>query len=157
MKTSHKITLFFSLITLLLSACGGDDKKDNTPTPDVGAIYTQAFHTLIAEYTKNAPTATSTTQPTQTLIPPTATFTDTPLPTASLVPTLPPTFTPVPYVAPPPTSPPASGGCDCSSDSKNCGDFSTHAQAQACYDSCKPGDIHRLDQNNDGIACESLP
>lgn len=44
-------------------------------------------------------------------------------------------------------------------DTKNCGDFSTHAEAQAWFDYYYPhyGDIAKLDANNDRIACESLP
>lgn len=53
-----------------------------------------------------------------------------------------------------------SGGiCDCSSDKLNCKDFSTHAEAQTCYDYCigqGKGDIHRLDADQNGNACESL-
>jgi hypothetical protein len=52
-----------------------------------------------------------------------------------------------------------SGACSCSSNLYNCADFSSHADAQACYDYCKAqgyGDIHRLDSNKDGNACESL-
>ena len=63
--------------------------------------------------------------------------------------------TPLPSIQPPSTA-----VCDCSSDIYNCSDFSTHAEAQACYEYCKSlgrGDIHHLDGNNDGIACESLP
>ena len=41
------------------------------------------------------------------------------------------------------------GDCDC-------GDFSTQADAQRVLDA-EPGDRHRLDGDNDGIACESLP
>ena len=50
--------------------------------------------------------------------------------------------------------------CDCSRNRYNCADFGTHAEAQACYEHCKSlgrGDIHRLDRDNDGIACEALP
>lgn len=51
--------------------------------------------------------------------------------------------------------------CDCSGDSFKCDDFSTHDEAQACYQHCLSAvgsDIHRLDGNdNDGLACESLP
>jgi len=60
----------------------------------------------------------------------------------------------------PPTQPPPAVVCDCSGNIYNCSDFSTHAEAQACYEYCKSlgrGDIHRLDGDNDGIACESLP
>lgn len=66
-------------------------------------------------------------------------------------------------VASPPTStpPPAPVAvCDCGGNIYNCGDFGTHAAAQACYEYCKSlgvGDIHRLDGDNDGSACESLP
>jgi hypothetical protein len=61
--------------------------------------------------------------------------------------------------APVTTSPISSAVCDCSSDTYNCGDFSTHAKAQACYDYCTEqgkGDIHRLDADKNNIACESL-
>ena len=50
--------------------------------------------------------------------------------------------------------------CDCSGDNLNCGNFGTHAEAQACFDYCMAtvgSDVHKLDQNNDGDACESLP
>ena len=48
--------------------------------------------------------------------------------------------------------------CDCSSDRYNCADFSTQAAAQACYNNCiaqGKGNIHRLDGDNNGKACES--
>jgi hypothetical protein len=43
--------------------------------------------------------------------------------------------------------------------SKNCSDFSTHAQAQAWFDTYYPyyGDVAGLDADNDGSACETLP
>jgi micrococcal nuclease len=57
-----------------------------------------------------------------------------------------------------------SGGnatCNCSGPDLDCKDFKTHAAAQACYDNCVAlgyGNIFRLDGNdNDGLACESLP
>jgi endonuclease YncB( thermonuclease family) len=59
-----------------------------------------------------------------------------------------------------PTSPPPAAVCSCSGNIYNCSDFSTHAAAQACFDYCKSqghGDVHRLDGDNDGVACESLP
>ncbi len=62
---------------------------------------------------------------------------------------------------PSPTTQPSPTLCDCSGNIYNCSDFSTHAEAQACYDYCKSlghGDIHRLDgSDGDGIVCESLP
>lgn len=56
-----------------------------------------------------------------------------------------------------PTLPPQSAVCSCSGDTLNCGDFSSHSSAQACFNYCISqgrGDIHRLDGNNDGTACE---
>mmetsp|Transcript_100529 Transcript_100529/g.138607 ORF Transcript_100529/g.138607 Transcript_100529/m.138607 type:complete len:292 (-) Transcript_100529:238-1113(-) len=44
-------------------------------------------------------------------------------------------------------------------DTKNCSDFKTYAEAKAWYDTYFPfyGDVARLDGNNDGVPCESLP
>jgi len=84
----------------------------------------------------------------------------TPTPTPTLTPTPTPTPTTTPTPTPTPTKTPQPGVCDCSGDLYNCSDFATQAQAQACYEYCLSlgcGDIHRLDQDNDGIACESLP
>ena len=49
--------------------------------------------------------------------------------------------------------------CDCSGNTLNCADFSTHAEAQACFQACGGvnNDVHGLDGDNDGSACESLP
>lgn len=47
--------------------------------------------------------------------------------------------------------------CDCSCDIYNCDNFSTKAEAQECFDYCLSlgkGDIHDLDRDKDGIACE---
>lgn len=49
--------------------------------------------------------------------------------------------------------------CNCSID-YDCGDFSTHSAAQACFESCggsKTYDWSALDRDGDGYACESLP
>lgn len=48
---------------------------------------------------------------------------------------------------------------DCSGNIYNCSDFSTHAEAQAAFEACggAANDIHRLDSDKDGLACESLP
>ena len=54
--------------------------------------------------------------------------------------------------------------CPCDGDKLNCSDFANHNAAQACFNwhvSQGAGDIHKLGalraQDNDGIACESLP
>ncbi len=57
-------------------------------------------------------------------------------------------------------APASTSSCDCSGNTKNCSDFSTHNEAQACYESCLSSvgtDVHRLDRDKDGEACESLP
>ena len=40
---------------------------------------------------------------------------------------------------------------------QNCSDFDTQRAAQAFFERHQPGDPHRLDGDNDGVACESLP
>ncbi len=56
-------------------------------------------------------------------------------------------------------SPTTESLCTCSKD-YDCGDFATHSEAQACFESCggsKSNDWSRLDRDKDGSACESLP
>ena len=45
---------------------------------------------------------------------------------------------------------------DCSADVYNCDDFTTQSEAQAVFDVCEPGDIHGLDRDGNGEACEGL-
>jgi len=74
-------------------------------------------------------------------------------------PTPEPEVTPEPEPTPVPTPTPTTD-CDCDSNTYNCSDFSTHAEAQALHDCCmqKVGsDIHGLDGDDDGSACETLP
>lgn len=55
---------------------------------------------------------------------------------------------------------PSASSYDCSGNVYNCGDFSTHNEAQSVFDYCMAqvgSDVHRLDGNDDGAACESLP
>jgi hypothetical protein len=49
------------------------------------------------------------------------------------------------------------GACDCSANRYNCDDFPGHDAAQECFDHCRgmgKGDLHRLDRDKNGIACE---
>jgi len=49
--------------------------------------------------------------------------------------------------------------CSCTGPDLNCSDFGSHASAQNCFEYCKDngyGDVHNLDGDNDGSACESL-
>jgi len=108
---------------------------------------------------------TSTFTPTVTMLP-TATFSVSKLQTLNALATYyaNPTSTITPRIFPTDDgeldNPPSGGVCSCSGDSYACKDFSTHNAAQACFDYCVSqgrGDIHRLDGNNDGLACENLP
>jgi Excalibur calcium-binding domain len=53
----------------------------------------------------------------------------------------------------------AGGGYQCRRNAYNCSDFRTRAQAQAAYLACggRGNDVHHLDEDRDGLACESLP
>ena len=114
----------------------------------------------------STPTATSTPTPTGTATPtPTATATNTPTSTATQGATSTATATSIATgtatnIPTATATQPSAGPCPCNANTLNCSDFSTHTEAQACYDWCVSqgaGDIHRLDSDSDGIACESLP
>lgn len=49
---------------------------------------------------------------------------------------------------------------ECSKNAYNCSDFDTQDQAQAVYDYCMKTagyDVHDLDRDGDGVACQNLP
>ncbi len=88
------------------------------------------------------------------------------LPLALRAPAATPTPTPPPDLATPISTPEPTattaptGPCACSGNLYNCDDFSSQAAAQACFDWCMAEvgtDVHRLDSDGDGVACESLP
>lgn len=104
-----------------------------------------------------APQATNTPRPaaiqsTNTPIP----STNTPRPATNTL--IPPTNTlPPPTNTLPPPTPTFDAAGQCSADIYNCGDFSSQPASQAMFDSCQAagyGDAHRLDFNNNNIACE---
>jgi len=97
-----------------------------------------------------SPVATPTVTPSPTT-PPVSTATPTPTPT--------PTQTPEPSPSPEPTPSLTPQEYVCSGDEYNCSDFETQEEAQAAFEACggPETDIHNLDQDNDGIVCESLP
>jgi hypothetical protein len=106
----------------------------NTATATTTGTATQTGTATATGTTTNTPTETSTATAT-------GTATDTPTATAT-------------------ATTAASGPCSCSGDLYNCTSFATHSQAQACFNYCVSqgaGDIHKLDQDNDGNACEGLP
>ena len=56
--------------------------------------------------------------------------------------------------------PPIISSCSCFYNEYNCDDFSSHREAQACFERCMDlvgYDIHWLDGDDDGIACEWNP
>ena len=59
------------------------------------------------------------------------------------------------------TPPPAQNSSTiiCSSNAYNCTDFTTHTEAQNVFETCGGvnNDIHKLDADKDGSACENLP
>ena len=93
---------------------------------------------------RNEPRPTATLTATIAVTP---TATNTPAPAA--------TDTPSPTATNPP-----SGSCNCTGPDLDCTDFSSHAQAQSCFNYCVDlgyGDVFGLDRDNDGVACETLP
>jgi hypothetical protein len=60
----------------------------------------------------------------------------------------------------PAAPPPVSAECDCHDDLFDCPAFSSWSAAQACYDRCRVlagFDVHLLDEDADGVACELAP
>jgi hypothetical protein len=102
----------------------------------------------------NAPLQLPLVFPTSTPIPTnTPTITPTPSPTATLAGSPTPTPTPTSLDSP---------VCDCSADTYDClgNIFANRAEAQLCFEYCfrQSGlDIHLLDPNLNGMACENLP
>ena len=121
-----------------------------TPTPTPTATPTS---TLTA-------TPTSTPRPTPTPTP-TSTLTTTPTPTPTSTPTA--TPSPTPTLTPTATPTPTPGAVELKYDpagpDRNCSDFDTWAEAQAFYEAAggPEMDRHRLDNDRNGVACESLP
>lgn len=152
-----------SLMMVVLAGLGSDGDTNISPTPTIDTVSVQL--TALAEawlpYTQTAQAAITNTPLSTATLPPTET--QTPLPTATIV--IVPTVTTFLQILPinqSPTSPPAGQAavCVCSGDSYNCSDFSSHASAQSCFNYCQSqgaGDIHRLDKDGNGSACESLP
>ncbi len=126
-----------TIIALTFSAANAQTAAASSPTPLASATFAPSLDTV-----------------------PTATIFIFDLQTSVAQPTDLPFSTNTPFVLA--TQPPSSGGevCSCSG-GLDCKDFSTHNQAQACFEYCRSlgyGDVHGLDGNDqDGLACESLP
>jgi len=140
-------------VALLLSTCCGIAMVQ-AALRDIGILPTLTPSPM--------PTLTHTPRPTSTRIPTsTATPTHTPAPTGTPtstgtpISTALPTSTPTVTSTPLPTDTPAPP-CACTSDLYKCDDFAAGG-AQRCYDYCVSlgvGDIHKLDGDGDGRACE---
>lgn len=139
----------------------------NQRRPAVAAVPT-ARPTEIVVATAPTPSPTSapepTEKPTATRVAPTATSLPTEIPSPTPLPTKRPTVTPKPKPTAKPTivprqivAPAASKYYTGGRDRYNCGDFATYAEAYAAFKANLPGDPNRLDRDNDGIPCESLP
>lgn len=161
-----------TVFTMLLQALGIVSTTPPTPTIDLVAMQSTAQASALLSFTQTALAQPTLAQPTLTqpsatvasifdLIPTTTAVpaivsspTNPPAPTAIQLPT----NVPPPVIVVQPTV--AAGGvCSCSGDTLNCGDFSSYTSANACFNYCisiGAGDIHRLDGNNDGSACDSL-
>jgi len=138
-----------SLISSAINSMTGGNQPP-VPTVDLTSVQQTAIVNAWLPYTQTAAAL------------PTSTFTPEPLPTATLEPPtqlptlLAPTATLFIYNSP--TVGPAAAVCPCSGDTLNCSDFGSHTSAQACYNYCVSlgvGDIHNLDRDGNGLACES--
>ncbi len=160
------LLLIGSCIGVVASGGSGDGESETAATPTTANMEATATPLLIS-------TVTATLDPTATLVPtPLATppATATPLPTSSPSPK--PTAIPSPSPSPTPTltatpspipAPTATPHSDFDpqqyigkGNAYNCSHFDYQWQAQAVLEA-DPSDPNRLDSNDDGVACESLP
>ena len=168
--TSRKVSAIaagiLSVSGILYSAVAGFSGSKVIPTPTLDMVSLQ--NTAMAEawiaYTQTMlANATDTPIPTDTLqptLPPTETAQPLPTATQIVVITDTPFFLGLPANQPTATSSVSGGSCPCNGDTLNCTDFVYQSSAQSCYNYCVSigaGDIHRLDNDGDGEACESLP
>ena len=119
---------------------------------------TQLVANMVNTVQAQPSTLTFTPIPSATI---TAIYTSTAMPKITLRPTITIEATPTAFVVTlAPVTPSSSNLCSCTNDKFDCKDFSSQHRAQACYNYCVSlgvGDIHALDNDNDGKACESLP
>lgn len=137
------------------SGAPGPTATAAAPSPTQASVASGSTQAAAA----SSPTATrppSTAAPSPTAAPP-STPTRAPSPTATPVPPTPvPTATPTTAPAAVATGYEVPACFVAGRDSCNCGHFTSHAWAQWFHDTHDPGDVNRLDSNNDGVVCESL-
>lgn len=150
---------WFILISLLISLCLVCGiaifviNSVETPIPTATSASESNINIIIANTSNAAQTQTAMVAPPSS----TAFVYTTP---SFTIPTLAVTWTPIPTDTPfiltlitfPANN--QTSQCSCTEDVYNCGD----ALEQVCFNYCNSngyGDIHRLDQDNDGIACDN--
>jgi hypothetical protein len=114
-----------------------------SPSPEIRPTFTPLSSSSLTPFPTRRVYA-STTPPIYIV-----TITNTPFPIVPTLSTIFPTLTPRVNVI-----------CPCDRDKLDCSDFSTRRKAQSCYDYCLSkgvGDIHELDDDGNGAACEDLP
>ena len=124
------------------------DRRELALLALVALVFTTSAASLFQEIylpivIRSEPRPTATLTAIATVMLPTATNTPAPTATNTLTATNPP-----------------SGSCNCTGPDLDCTDFSSHAQAQSCFNYCVDlgyGDVFGLDRDNDGVACETLP
>lgn len=147
------VGLIVGFILIMCCICFGfyllfTSTTDNSSTPTPVFINTEPLPVILATATAISSSEFVSTLTVTSLPPPTLASTWTPEPT----------FTPFILPTVQIITPPVSTGCSCNADTYNCSDFPSQSSAQACFNTCVAegkGDIHRLDENNNGIACES--
>jgi hypothetical protein len=141
METREKIAWGLQLVLIILAACGGlwllvvwPDTEPTTTVEYVDRVVTEVVTKTVEVKIPVYIEVCSEAEPA---------LESAPEPTSAPV---------VPTAVPQPV-------CDCSYNRYNCEDFGTHQAAQACFEYCGglSNDIHRLDGDGDGSACESLP
>ena len=162
--------LVILFLLALLLACGTPSAAQLTPGPLSTTIPAAAIATAAPVASTDAPTAEilatlATDAPTAEVLQVAPVATDTPAATATITPTvtLQPTTKPVaapkPTVKPAPApttapAPPAAQSFDHNGDGKvTCADFKTQAEAKIAL----AAGYKKLDNNGDGVPCESLP
>ena len=80
-------------------------------------------------------------------------------PAQTATPVTKPTTTTVPAQTQTENKPNQNSSYVCSYNTYNCTDFATHAEAQEVFEACGGvfNDVHGLDRDKDGLACETLP
>jgi len=146
----------------LAVACGGNADESTLPsiTPSTGRIAPAPDRTPPTPKLTQTRTPTPTTKSMDRLtVTPTPAETQTPAESPTIPPS--PTESPTPARAPTAASPPTPPALryDPFGPDRNCGDFRTQREAQAFYEAAggPARDSHKLDRDNDGVACQSLP